>query len=78
MGRKLYRYRALNSEMLNNYSYIHEGMINIEKWKFEAFEGSVHPSSPLYFNPYDCEFCFHLGALEGFLGREIGTIWKSI
>lgn len=72
MGRKLYRYRAFNTEMLNDYSYIHQGMINIEKWKFEAFEGLVYPSSPLYFNdPYDCEFCLQPDVLEGILDREI-------
>lgn len=71
MGRKLYRYRSFNTEMLNDYSYIHHGMINIEKWKFEAFEGLVYPSSPLYFNdPYDCEFCVQSDALEGILGRK--------
>ena len=48
-----------------------QGMINIEKWKFEAFKGLVYPSSPLYFNaPYDCEFCFQPDALEGVLDRE--------
>lgn len=51
--------------------YIHQDVINIEKWKFEAFEGLVYPSSPLYFNdPYDCEFCFQADALEGILDRE--------
>ena len=71
MGRKLYRYRSFNMEKLNDYSYIHQGMINIEKWKFEAFKGLVYPSSPLYFNdPYDCEFCFQPDALEGVLDRE--------
>ena len=33
-------------------------MINIEKWKFEALEGLVYPSSPLYFNdPYENNGC---------------------
>lgn len=65
MGKKLYRYRTFNSEMINDYSYIHNGVINIEKWKFEAFEGLVFPSSPLYFNdPYDCEFCFQPEVLD--------------
>lgn len=51
--------------MINDYSYIHNGVINIEKWKFEAFEGLVFPSSPLYFNdPYDCEFCFQPEVLD--------------
>ncbi len=37
----------------------------------KLFEGLVYPSSPLYFNdPYDCEFCFQLDALEGVLDRE--------
>lgn len=71
MGRRLYRYRSFNTEMLNDYSYIHQGIINIEKWKFEAFEGLVYPSSPLYFNdPYDCEFCFQTDVLEGILDRK--------
>lgn len=71
MGRKLYRYRSFNTDMLNDYSHIHQGMINIEKWKFEAFEGLVYPSSPLYFNdPYDCEFCFQSDVLESILDRE--------
>ena len=33
------------SKKLNDYSYIHQRIINIEKWKFEAFEGLVYPSS---------------------------------
>lgn len=71
MVRKLYRYRSFNSEIINDYSYIHQGVINIEKWKFEAFEGLVYPSSPIYFNdPYDCEFCFQSDALEYTIGRE--------
>lgn len=71
MIKKLYRYRSFDTKMINDYSYIHQGMINIEKWKFEAFEGLVYPSSPLYFNdPYDCEFCFQADALEGILDRE--------
>lgn len=71
MGRRLYRYRSFNTEMLNDYSYIHHGIINIEKWKFEAFEGLVYPSSPLYFNdPYDCEFCFQSDVLESILDRK--------
>lgn len=65
MGKKLYRYRTFNLEMINDYSYIHNAVINIEKWKFEAFEGLVFPSSPLYFNdPYDCEFCFQPEVLD--------------
>lgn len=72
MSKKLYRYRAFNPEMINDYSHIHQSMINIEKWKFEAFEGLVYPSSPLYFNdPYDCEFCFQNEALENALDREM-------
>lgn len=71
MRRTLFRYRSFNTEKLNDYSYIHQRIINIEKWKFEAFEGLVYPSSPLYFNdPYDCEFCFQSDALEGVLDRE--------
>lgn len=71
MGKKLYRYRAFDTSIMNGYSYIHQDMINIEKWKFEALEGLVYPSSPLYFNdPYDCEFCFQADALEGILDRE--------
>ncbi len=71
MSKKLYRYRAFNTEMINDYSHIHQSMINIEKWKFEAFEGLVYPSSPLYFNdPYDCEFCFQTEALENIVDRE--------
>lgn len=71
MIKKLYRYRSFDTKMINDYSYIHQGMINIEKWKFEAFEGLVYPSSPLYFNdPYDCEFCFQADALESILDRE--------
>ena len=69
MRRMLFRYRPFNTKKLNDYSYI--GGNNIEKWKFEAFEGLVYPSSPLYFNdPYDCEFCFQPDALEGVLDRE--------
>ena len=65
MGKKLYRYRSFNTDIESGYSYIHNSMINIEKWKFEAFEGLVYPSSPLYFNdPYDCEFCFRPDILE--------------
>lgn len=71
MIKKLYRYRSFDKKMINDYSYIHQGVINIEKWEFEAFEGLVYPSSPLYFNdPYDCEFCFQADALEGILDRE--------
>ena len=71
MRRTLFRYRSFNTEKVNDYSYIHQRIINIEKWKFEAFEGLVYPSSPLYFNdPYDCEFCFQSDALEGVLDRE--------
>ena len=71
MRRTLFSYRSFNTEKLNDYSYIHQRIINIEKWKFEAFEGLVYPSSPLYFNdPYDCEFCFQADALEGILDRE--------
>ena len=71
MIKKLYRYRSFDTKMINDYSYIHQDMINIEKWKFEAFEGLVYPSSPLYFNdPYDCEFCFQADALESILDRE--------
>ena len=39
MRRTLFRYRSFNTEKLNDYSYIHQRIINIEKWKFEAFEG---------------------------------------
>ena len=54
MKRKLFRYRSFDNEIVNDYSYIHQRMVNVEKWKFEAFEGLVYPSSPLYFNdPYD-------------------------
>jgi len=71
MEKKLYRYRAFNTAKETGYSYIHDAMINIEKWKFEAFEGLVYPSSPLYFNdPYDCEFCFHPDILEHIVDRE--------
>lgn len=71
MRRTLFRYRSFNTDKLNDYRYIHQRIINIEKWKFEAFEGLVYPSSPLYFNdPYDCEFCFQSDALEGVLDRE--------
>ena len=74
MRRTLFRYRSFNTEKLNDYSYIHQRIINIEKWKFEAFEGLVYPSSPLYFNdPYDCEFCFQSDALEGVLDSQIGS-----
>ena len=45
MRRTLFRYRSFNTEKLNDYSYIHQRIINIEKWKFEAFEGLVYPSS---------------------------------
>ena len=44
MGKKLYRYRSFNTDIESGYSYIHNSMINIEKWKFEAFEGLVYPS----------------------------------
>ena len=47
--RKLFRYRSFDNEIVNDYSYIHQRMVNVEKWKFEAFEGLVYPSSPLYF-----------------------------
>ena len=80
MRRTLFRYRSFNTEKLNDYSYIHQRIINIEKWKFEAFEGLVYPSSPLYFNdPYDCEFCFQPDALEGVLDREayIYIFWRK-
>lgn len=71
MGKKLYRYRSFNTDIESGYSYIHNSMINIEKWKFEAFEGLVYPSSPLYFNdPYDCEFCFRPDILENIVDRE--------
>lgn len=71
MGKKLYRYRTFNTAKEIGYSYIHDAMINIEKWKFEAFEGLVYPSSPLYFNdPYDCEFCFRPDILELIVDRE--------
>lgn len=36
MRRTLFRYRSFNTEKLNDYSYIHQRIINIEKWKFEA------------------------------------------
>ena len=45
MGKKLYRYRSFNTDIESGYSYIHNSMINIEKWKFEAFEGLVYPST---------------------------------
>ena len=45
MRRTLFSYRSFNTEKLNNYSYVHQRIINIEKWKFEAFEGLVYPSS---------------------------------
>ncbi|MEE1493945.1 MAG: DUF2971 domain-containing protein [Anaerostipes hadrus] len=71
MKRKLYRYRSFNTDKITGYSYIHQSEINIEKWKFEAFEGLVYPSSPLYFNdPYDCEFCFQSDVLENIIDRE--------
>ena len=71
MGKKLYRYRSFNTDIESGYSYIHNSMISIEKWKFEAFEGLVYPSSPLYFNdPYDCEFCFQPDILENIVDRE--------
>ncbi len=71
MERKLFRYRPFNTEKINCYSDIHHKVINIEKWKLEAFEGIVQPSSPLYFNdPYDCEFCFQSDALESIPDRE--------
>ena len=64
MTRKLFRYRSFNTEIINVYSNVHQKLIGIEKWKLEAFEGVVYPSSPLYFNdPYDCEFCFQPDAL---------------
>lgn len=70
MGKKLYRYRSFNTAIESGYSYIHNSEINIEKWKFEAFEGLVYPSSPLYFNdPYDCEFCFRPDILENIVDR---------
>ncbi len=47
--RKLFRYRSFDNEIVNDYSYIHQKrMVNVEKWKFEAFEGLVYPSSPLF------------------------------
>ena len=53
------------------YSNVHQKLIGIEKWKLEAFEGVVYPSSPLYFNdPYDCEFCIHPDALLEILDRQ--------
>ena len=42
MRRTLFRYRSFNTDKLNDYSYIHQRIINIEKWKFEAFEGLVY------------------------------------
>ena len=69
MGRKIYR--SFATDKVTEYSYIHQDNINIEKWKFEAFEGLVFPSSPLFVNdPYDCEFCFQADALENILDRE--------
>lgn len=71
MGKKLYRYRTFNTAKETGYSTIHDAVINIEKWKFEAFEGLVYPSSPLYFNdPYDCDFCFRPDILEHIIDRE--------
>lgn len=71
MGRKLYRYRSFNTEFINEYSHIHKSILNIEKWKLEAFEGLVFPSSPLYFNdPYDCDFCFQPEGLECAIDRS--------
>ena len=71
MTRKLFRYRSFNTEIINVYSNVHQKLIGIEKWKFEAFEGVVYPSSPLYFNdPYDCEFCIHPDALLEILDRQ--------
>lgn len=71
MTRKLFRYRSFNTEIINVYSNVHQKLIGIEKWKLEAFEGVVYPSSPLYFNdPYDCDFCMQRDALEGILDRE--------
>ena len=69
--RKLFRYRSFDNEIVNDYSYIHQRMVNVEKWKFEAFEGLVYPSSPLYFNdPYDCEFCFQADTIDELLDRK--------
>lgn len=69
MEKKLYRYRPFNTAIESGCSYNSE--INIEKWKFEAFEGLAYPSSPLYFNdPYDCEFCFRPDILENIVDRE--------
>ena len=71
MTRKLFRYRSFNTEIINVYSNVHQKLIGIEKWKLEAFEGVVYPSSPLYFNdPYDCEFCIHPDALLEILDRQ--------
>lgn len=71
MTRLLYRYRSFNTERITGISGIDQSAINIEKWKFEAFEGLVYPSSPLYFNdPYDCEFCIHPDALLEILDRQ--------
>lgn len=71
MKRKLFRYRSFDNEIVNDYSYIHQRMVNVEKWKFEAFEGLVYPSSPLYFNdPYDCEFCFQADTIDELLDRK--------
>lgn len=73
MKRKLFRYRSFDNEIVNDYSYIHQRMVNVEKWKFEAFEGLVYPSSPLYFNdPYDCEFCFQADTIDELLDRKEG------
>lgn len=71
MTRKLFRYSSFNTEIINVYSNVHQKLIGIEKWKLEAFEGVVYPSSPLYFNdPYDCEFCIHPDALLEILDRQ--------
>ena len=48
MTRKLFRYRSFNTEIINVYSNVHQKLIGIEKWKLEAFEGVVYPSSPLF------------------------------
>lgn len=71
MGRKLYRYRSFNTEVVNGYIGNDKKDVSIEKWKIEAFEGLVYPSSPLYFNdPYDCDFCFQSYVLENILDRK--------
>lgn len=51
MRRTLFRYRSFNTEKLNDYSYIHQRIINIEKWKFEAFEGLVYGKRPYHHRP---------------------------